>query len=110
MAEPPREPVLPEFATIPMWRELTGMGRSKTYEELGARNLRGVKCGRVVLIDVKHGLEWLRSLPPVVIRPRTTPRRRRTLPTMVERASLQAEQQQAQRPAKKRAKHSAVTL
>ena len=78
MAEPPRLPPMVEFAPIPVWREISGIGRSKTYEELAAGNLRGVKCGRLVLIDVKHGLEWLHSLPQVVIRPRTTPRRRST--------------------------------
>ena len=80
MAESPRLPVMPEFAPIPVWREISGMGRSKTYEELAAGNLRGVKCGRQVLIDVKHGLEYLRSLPPVQVRPRTTPRRRKADP------------------------------
>jgi hypothetical protein len=67
---------MPEFAPIPRWREISGMGRSKTYEELAAGNLRGVKCGRQLLIDVRHGLEFLRSLPAAQIRPRTAPRRR----------------------------------
>lgn len=52
------------------------MSRSRTYEELAAKHLRGVKYGRRVLIDVRHGLEYLRSLPAVKVRPRTTPRRR----------------------------------
>jgi hypothetical protein len=77
MAEPPQLPILAEFAPIPRWREISGMSRSKTYEELGVGNLRGVKCGRQILIDVRHGLEYMRSLPQAQIRPRTTPKRRR---------------------------------
>jgi hypothetical protein len=76
MAEPPHLPILAEFAPIPRWREISGMSRSKTYEELGDGNLRGVKCGRQILIDVRHGLEHMRSLPQAQIRPRTTPKRR----------------------------------
>jgi excisionase family DNA binding protein len=52
------------------------MSRSKTYELLAAGELRGVKSGRTVLIDVKYGLEYLRALPAVKIRPRAKPRRR----------------------------------
>jgi hypothetical protein len=76
MAEPPHLPILAEFAPIPRWREISGMSRSKTYEELGVGHLRGVKCGRQILIDVRHGLEYMRSLPQAEIRPRTTPKRR----------------------------------
>jgi hypothetical protein len=52
-----------KFATIRTWEEISGMGRSKTYEELGKGNLRAVKSGRSTLIDVDHGLEYLRSCP-----------------------------------------------
>jgi len=48
-----------------MWRELTGMSRSRTYEEIGRGNIRAIKNGRQTLIDVQHGLAWLRSLPAV---------------------------------------------
>jgi hypothetical protein len=113
MAEPPRLPVMPEFATIMMWRELSGMSRSKTYEELGVGHLRGVKCGRVVLIDVRHGLEWLHSLPPAEIRPRTTPRRRGMpsgdpiTPEMAARAvHAGAVTQATEQPAKRRKKRA----
>jgi hypothetical protein len=68
---------MPEFASVPVWREISGMSRSRTYEELAARNIRAVKCGRALLIDVRHGLEYVRSLPVAQIRPRATPRRRR---------------------------------
>ena len=66
----------PEFTTIARWREISGMGRSKTYELLGTGELRAVKCGASLLIDVPHALTYLRSLPPARIRPRTKPRRR----------------------------------
>lgn len=59
----------PARATINDWCKLSGMGRSATYEALGRRDLRAVKLGTRVLIDVPHGLAWLDSLPPAAIRP-----------------------------------------
>ncbi len=44
------------------------MSRSASYVELGRGNLRAVKCGNATLIDVPHGLAWLRSLPAAQIR------------------------------------------
>ena len=58
----------PARATISDWCKLSGMGRSATYEALGRSDLRAVKLGSRVLIDVPHGLAWLDSLPPAVIR------------------------------------------
>jgi len=55
----------PEFATFAMWRDLTGMSRSRAYQEIAKGNLRAVKNGRQTLIDVRHGLEWFRSLPAI---------------------------------------------
>jgi hypothetical protein len=101
-----RLPVMPEFAPISVWRVISGMGRSRIYEELAAGNLRGVKCGRQVLIDVKHGLEWLHSLPPVVIRPRTTPSRRCTPPAVPPQTVARVEQTRAEAP-EQRAKRQA---
>jgi hypothetical protein len=97
MAEAPRLPVMPEFAPIPRWREISGMARSKTYEELAAGHLRGVKCGRQLLIDVKHGLEYMRSLPPALIRPRTTPRRHSTPPLAPAPQATASTRQEAER-------------
>jgi len=59
----------PAFAPIPAWCALSGMGRSATYEALGAGHLRAVKLGARTLIDVGYGLGWLASLPPATIRP-----------------------------------------
>ena len=59
----------PARATINDWCKLSGMGRSATYEALGRNDLRAVKLGTRVLIDVLHGLAWLDSLPAAAIRP-----------------------------------------
>ncbi len=54
----------PLYAKVPDWCQLSGMGRTSTYEALGRGDLRAVKVGTRTLIDVVHGLEWLASLPP----------------------------------------------
>ena len=53
----------PKFATIETWLALTGLGRSKTYYLLAEGTLRAIKAGKRTLIDVEHGLAWLRSQP-----------------------------------------------
>ena len=58
----------PQFATIAGWQQISGMSRRVTYEELGRGNLKGVKRGASTLIDVQHGLAYLRNLPPAKIR------------------------------------------
>src|SRR5215208_5967739 len=60
---------IPQFAPIPGWCQISGLGRTKTYEEAGAGNLRIVKVGGRSLVDVAHGLAWLRSLPNAPIGP-----------------------------------------
>lgn len=60
---------MPAYAPVPEWCRISGMGRSKTYEGLGVGDLRAIKVGARTLIDVSHGLAWLKSLPPAVIRP-----------------------------------------
>jgi hypothetical protein len=64
------------FAQLGRWTKISGLGRSRTYEEIAAGNLRAVKAGGRVLIDVEHGLNYLRSLPPFVAPPSALPRRR----------------------------------
>jgi len=61
-------PMAPKYATIPDWQGISGMRRTSTYEALGRGNLRSIKLGTRVLIDVEAGLEWLASLPPADIR------------------------------------------
>ena len=58
----------PAFTTVAGWQRLTGMRRSSTYDALAAGHLRGVKRGRSLLLDVPHGLAWLRSLPAATIK------------------------------------------
>ena len=65
---PHRGTVFPAFATVPEWCRISGVGRSRTYELLGAGVLRGKKLGARTLIDVAHGLAWLDSLPPATVR------------------------------------------
>jgi len=60
--------VRPAYATIDDWMMISGMGRRAVYDELGLGNLRAVKRGARTLVDVDHGLAWLRSLPPAKIR------------------------------------------
>jgi hypothetical protein len=61
-------PPTPEFASISGWMALTGMKRSKTYEEIGAGHLPAVKHGSRTLVDVRAGLEWLRGLPAAKVK------------------------------------------
>lgn len=67
----------PAFTTVEGWMALTGMGRRATYDALGLGQIRAIKRGARTLIDVDHGLAWLRSLPPAKIR---APRSRDTIP------------------------------
>jgi predicted DNA-binding transcriptional regulator AlpA len=54
----------PKFVTIPGWTLLTGQSRTSIYASLAKKNeLRAIKLGKRTLIDVDHGLAWLRSLP-----------------------------------------------
>jgi hypothetical protein len=57
----------PKYATIPDWQRISGMRRTSTYEALGRGDLRSIKLGTRVLIDVEAGLAWLASLPPADI-------------------------------------------
>jgi hypothetical protein len=57
----------PKFAPLPRWCQLSGMTRTATYGALARGDLRAIKQpgGRRTLVDVDHGLAWLRSQPPV---------------------------------------------
>jgi len=58
----------PRYASIQTWCRMVDWSRSTTYLELGKGNLRAVKHGKRVLIDVQHGLAYMASLPAVQIR------------------------------------------
>jgi hypothetical protein len=58
----------PKYATIADWQRISGMRRTSTYQALGRGDLRSIKLGARVLIDVDAGLAWLASLPAADIR------------------------------------------
>ena len=58
----------PKYAPIADWCAISGMGRTKVYEEAGRGNLKLVKLGGRTLVDVEHGLKWLGTLPAATIR------------------------------------------
>jgi len=53
----------PAYATVPGWCAISGMKRSTTYHEISRGNLRAIKLGARTLLDVRHGLAWLETLP-----------------------------------------------
>ncbi len=61
--------VTPKFSTIKDWVAMTGLSERSTYNELGRGNLKAIKAGSRILIDVEAGLAWLRSCPPAQIAP-----------------------------------------
>ena len=50
-----------EFETIPAWEKRTGMKSGATYAHLADGKLRAIKIGRRTMIDVLHGLDYLKS-------------------------------------------------
>jgi hypothetical protein len=59
----------PRYATIPRWCELSGLGRTRTYELVSQGILRAIKVGARTLIDVEAGLAWMNTLPTANIAP-----------------------------------------
>ena len=59
---------LPRYAPVPDWCALSGVGRTVTYELIGAGRLKAIKLGSRTLIDVWHGIEMLDALPSAEIR------------------------------------------
>ena len=53
------EPLSVDIATA---CKITGLGRSKLYELLGADEIRSIKCGKRRLIPVAALREWLAKL------------------------------------------------
>ena len=60
------ETINPSYASIQKWGELTSMSRATTYRALKRGVLRAVKLNTTTLIDVGHGLAYLRGLPRYV--------------------------------------------
>jgi hypothetical protein len=61
-------PSRPPFATIETWCAISGLSRRVVYELLGTGELRAVKRGKSILVDVEAGLRYLHNLPAAVIR------------------------------------------
>ncbi len=64
---------LPLYCSIGRWCELSGIGRSRTYELLASGRLAAKKLGTRTLIDVRHGMEFIGSLPPAEIHRKQRP-------------------------------------
>jgi hypothetical protein len=56
-------PARPKYTTFAGWQEMSTMGRSRTFEEIKAGNVRAIKIGGRTAIDVDASLAWLASLP-----------------------------------------------
>lgn len=54
---------IPAYAPVNDWCGLSGLSRTRTYALLGDGVLRAKRLGGRTLIDVRHGLDWLASLP-----------------------------------------------
>ena len=55
------------YASITDWCEISGLGRTVTYERIGSGDLRAVKIGRRTLVDVQAGLAWIDAHPQAPI-------------------------------------------
>jgi hypothetical protein len=62
------------YARIAQFSAMTGIKERAIYELLAQGRLRGIKCQRATLVDVKHALKWLDEQPQVKIRPMKPPR------------------------------------
>lgn len=67
MATPPTPSQYPAYETILQWQARTGMSRDGVYKALSRGDLRAVKLGKRVLLDVPHGLAWMATLPTAKI-------------------------------------------
>jgi hypothetical protein len=57
------EQLQPKFGTIDTWCQISGISRRITYDLLGEGHLRAIKIGGRTLVDLEHGIAYLRSLP-----------------------------------------------
>ena len=55
--------IVPSYANVRGWCQLSGMTETRTYDLLAIGLLRAKKLGGSTLIDVTHGLQYLKSLP-----------------------------------------------
>jgi hypothetical protein len=58
-----RDILRPKYGPLDTWQQISGVGRSKTYEMLKTGELRGIKLGKRLLIDIEAGLATLAAMP-----------------------------------------------
>ena len=58
---------LPILATIPDAVKLSGVGRTKLYQMIGAGEIEARKAGARTLVVVASLMAWLEALPPARI-------------------------------------------
>lgn len=65
----------PSFVSIATWFAISGMNRSSTYDALNRGDMRGIKLGHRLLIEVEPSLAWLRSLSAYTPQKTSVPQR-----------------------------------
>lgn len=51
------------FYTVAEIIEITGLGRTKIYEEINSNSLKAKKCGTRTLVTAESFREWQHNLP-----------------------------------------------
>jgi hypothetical protein len=59
--------VIPAWGPIETWCWVAGMSRKRTYELLGLGHLRAKRLGGRTIIDIRGGMQYMQSLPDVLI-------------------------------------------
>lgn len=54
------------FYTVAEIIEITGLGRTKVYEEINSNALKANKCGARTLVSTESFAEWSKNLKPYV--------------------------------------------
>ena len=55
------------WAPIKEWCEISGLGRTVTYQRIALGNLRAKKVGRRTLVHVPSGLDFIEGLPDAIL-------------------------------------------
>jgi hypothetical protein len=56
------------WAPIDKWCEISGFGRTTTYQHLALGNLRAKKAGKRTLVHIPSGLAFIESLPDAEVK------------------------------------------
>jgi len=64
----------PKFCTYANWVKISGISLTTTYDLLSRGQLRAVKVGKRVLMDVDYGLAWLAAQPRAELNSARKPR------------------------------------